>query len=91
MEDHQANIGLKAEAVGRAAERNSVSQGHGMGRKSNRDRRPEKRYIPSMLHGSLRILDWEGRGVVDLCLRSFICRISGLMSGHVEWAGSERS
>ena len=80
MEDHQANIGLKAEAVGRAAERNSVSQGHGMGRKSNRDRRPEKRYIPSMLHGSLRILDWEGRGVD-----------SGLMSGHVEWAGSERS
>lgn len=35
MEDHQANIGLKAEAVGRAAERNSVSQGHEMGRKSN--------------------------------------------------------
>lgn len=35
MEDHQANVGLKAEAVGRAAERNSISQGHGMGIKSN--------------------------------------------------------
>ena len=55
------------------------------------DRKPEKRYAPSRLHGSLRILDWEGRGVVDLCLRSFFCRKSGLMSGHVEWAGSERS
>lgn len=36
------------------------------------------------LHGSSRISDWEGRGVADLCLRSFLCKKNGVT---VVWGG----
>ena len=52
--------------MGRAAERNSISKGHEMGRNMvhSGNGGPERRYTGARLHSSLNILDWEGRWVV---------------------------
>lgn len=68
--------------MGRAAERNSISNGHEMGRNMvhSGNGGPERRYTGARSHGSQKILDWEG---------NLLYKKSRLTSGHVEWTREE--